>query len=150
MRKIAAVILLSIGVGFFSISTALANSTKADCSKIQQIKDESPEGTNIEKFLIASIRQQHDLTVRILKFRTIEKLDRWIITEVEFDLLEPGIFVIEKVKTGYRFAAVYGGVELDNPEDTIRSFFIKELPQAPEVLFYCYNPKGAPFREGSQ
>lgn len=150
MRKIAAVILLSIGVGLFIVSIALANSTKADCSKIQQIGTESPDGKTIEKFLIASIKQQHDLTVRILKFRTIEKLDRWIITEVEFDLLEPGIFVIEKVKTGFRFAAVYGGVELDNPEDTIRLFFIEKLPQAPKALFYCYNPKGAPFRQVGQ
>jgi hypothetical protein len=147
MRKIASIILLSIGVGFFSMSTAMANSTMVDCYKIQQIKDESPERKKIEKLLTASIRQQNDLTVHILKIRTLEKLDRWIITEVEFDLLEPGVFVIEKTKTGYRIAAVYGGMELDNPEDTLRSFFIKELPQAPEALFRCYSPKGAPFRQ---
>jgi hypothetical protein len=150
MKKFAAAILLTISVGLLIVSIAHANSVKADCSKIEKIKAESLDGKNIEKFLIAWIQQQHDLTVKIAKFRTIEKLDQWIITEVEFDLLEPGIFVLEKVKMEYRLAAVYGGVELDNPEDTIRIFFIKQLPEAPNALFNCYAPLGAPFRQINQ
>jgi hypothetical protein len=147
MKKIAVVFLIFIIVGLFIASTVLANSTKADCSIIQQIEAESPDGKRIEKFLISWIQQHHDLTVHVVKFRTIEKLDRWIIAEAELDLLEPGIFVIEKVNTGYQFAAVYGGVELDNPEDTLRQIFIKNLPDAPKELFYCYHPKGSPFRQ---
>ena len=147
MRNSASAILVSIFMGLLIVSTAHANSARDDCSKIETIKFGSPEGKGIEKFLIAWVRQQHQLAARITKFRTMEKLEQWVIAEVEFDLLEPGIFVIEKRKSGYRLASVYGGVELDNPEDTIRLVFIRKVPQAPRALFNCYEPKGAPFRQ---
>jgi hypothetical protein len=140
--------ILIVGLCISLSPSAIAK--QIDCPTIQHIMADSPEGKKIEKSLIKWIKRQHDLIVRILKFRTIEQVDRWIIAEVEFDLLEPGIFVITKDNTGYRVAAVYGGVELDNSKDTIRLYFAKKLPNAPKDLFLCYAPKGAPFGDNQK
>jgi hypothetical protein len=146
MDKITAVFLY-IAVGICLTYMPKAYAEKPDCNNIVVVDATSSEGAEIGEAILSEINRSQANPVEIYRFRTIQRFDRWIIAEIEFDLLEAGIFVIEKVDTGYRLAAVYGGVALDNPADTIRQVFITKLPDAPKELFYCYHPKGPPFRQ---
>jgi hypothetical protein len=146
MDKTTAVFLyMAVGICLTYMPKAYA--ANPDCNKIVVVDTTSSEGAEIGKAILSEINRSQTNPVEIYRFRTIQRFDRWIIAEVEFDLLEAGIFVIEKVNTGYRLAAVYGGVALDNPADTIRQVLITKLPDAPKELFYCYHPKGPPFRQ---
>lgn len=66
----------------------------------------------------------------------------WVLAEVEIDLEEPGIFILEKNKGEYRVISVFGGAVLENPADTIRTYFKKELPDAPNLFSTVTNRKG--------
>lgn len=137
--------LCSLILGLIMAAQSFANGFDQNCSRIQIIDAESEDGKKIEMVIESYFKNKNNLSVRILKFRTIERLSNWAVAEVEIDLEEPGIFVLEKNKNEYRVASVFGGAVLENPTDFIRQYFKKELPDAPKALFDCFKPKGAPF-----
>jgi len=145
MNKHIILLLCSFILSVFADNQILANGLAQDCSRIEIIQSDSKTGKEIGTAIETFIKDKIDSGARVSKFRTIEALDSWVIAEVEFDLEEPGIFVLEKGKAKYRVAGVFGGAVLENPADTIKTFFKKELPKAPGCLFDCYKPHGAPF-----
>ncbi|MSN26563.1 MAG: hypothetical protein GJV46_11930 [Geobacter sp.] len=122
--------------------------TEYDCSKVVHVASNSSEAKEIQRYLEDLINKYQKEKGK-LEFRTIEKIGTWIIAEVDFSNLEPGIFVLNRSKKGFRVAAEFGGYVEEEPEKTIRTYFLEKVPAAPKELFQCYTPKGVPFqREG--
>jgi Ribonuclease G/E len=122
--------------------------TEHDCSKVVHVASNSSEAKEIQRYL-ENLINKHQKEKGKLEFRAIEKVGKWIIAEVDFSNLEPGIFVLNRSKKGFRVVAEFGGYVEEEPEKAIRAYFLKKVPAAPKELFQCYTPKGEPFhREG--
>ncbi len=145
MRKHIIFFLCTLIMGLIIAVQSFANRLDQYCFQIQIIDAESEAGQEIGTAIESYLKDKTGLNVRITKFRSIEGLSNWVLAEVEIDLQDPGIFVLEKNKGEYRVASVFGGAVLENPADTIRPYFKKELPNAPPLLFNCFKPKGTPF-----
>lgn len=120
-----------------------------DCSKVVQVASNSSEAKEIRKYL-EDLINKYQTEKGKLEFRTIEKIGNWIIAEVDFSNLEPGIFVLNRTKKSFQVAAEFGGYVEENPEKAIRAYFLKKVPAAPKELFQCYNPKGEPFHRENE
>jgi hypothetical protein len=138
---------LTIFVGLLFVHK-VSWATEYDCSKVVHVASNSSEAKEIQRYLENFINKYQKKKGK-LEFRTIEKIRNWIIAEVDYSNLEPGIFVLNRSKKGFRVAAEFGGYVEEEPEKAIRKYFLKKVPAASKELFQCYTPKGAPFhREG--
>jgi Ribonuclease G/E len=123
--------------------------TVHDCSKVVHVASNSSEAKEIQRYLEDLINKYQKEKGK-LEFRVIEKTGKWFIAEVVFSNLEPGIFVLNRSKKGFRVAAEFGGYVEEEPEKAIRAYFIEKVPSAPKELFQCYTPKGEPFHRGGE
>ncbi len=76
--------------------------------------------------------------------------DRWLLTEVEFESLEPAVILLERVADSYKVSELYGGTAAPfNDVQAIHTYFLQQRIDAPRQLINCYEPVGAPFDRAS-
>jgi hypothetical protein len=142
LDKIMVISLLS-----FPIPSLAASLDAIDCSKMKNVKASSNDGKQISMAIANIVNRYQGELVSITELRVINKVGNWYIVEFELDKLEPGIMVFRRNANKYELMGEFGGyVEDERPENKIRQYLLKKIPSAPKELFYCYMPKGSPFR----
>lgn len=59
------------------------------------------------------------IETKVLRLRALDNMDDWFIAEAEFDMSEPGIFVIKRDGNRYEVVADWGGCCSDDPQKVI-------------------------------
>ncbi|MFZ2444933.1 MAG: hypothetical protein WAW37_01110 [Syntrophobacteraceae bacterium] len=127
---------------------AIINTVSVDsggrCSAIEHIPTDSIVAYRIADAILNTTQIKRSSPLPSIKnIRKIDRQGAWLISEVEFDTLEPAIFLISEEQGAYNVVDIFAGLP-DNPE-VIGKYFITKNPAVPTDLLICFEPQGPPF-----
>ncbi len=116
------------------------------CKEVRHVGAGDLRYYELSKYILKYINNNQTDHVQIIKIRTIDNIDNWYVAEVEFDKLEPSIFVIRSNEKTFKVLSEFAGsTSPADPDEIIWKYFIKHVPEAPEILIKCFKAKGEPF-----
>ena len=136
---------LAVGIAAMIVAACQGLASPGDeCSTVDRIAPDSPEGEEISQFVLSSVLLENPEAAGyhpdIAEVRSIDRLGDWMLIQAGFtSALEPAIFAIREETNGFSWFQVVWAGQAENG-DVLLQTLQSEQPDLPPMLVRCLRP----------